>query len=262
MNNFDRETNILKTFRTSYAAEETYLLPERKDTCNLIECILLQEQWIDSSGKSEIPPDFYSPKFKLMMEVMRIDDHAYKNHKGKIRNPTNERESFMQKELRDSGILEKFPNVTQIICNPDTGLSTIEDHNYKFYRKNFARAIEKHKCKIPQYRENHPNYKLVFFVFDESSAYCQVLNRARAEEPMYQGKCTTGSLHFHWADKAFLDGLIGSDVDYLVWHTPYKLVQLETGNLLPIPRTCVFDLKNAEAELHDYDETLMVSSEV
>ena len=46
--------------------------------------------WSNSSGKSDPPPDFYNDKLKVMMDVMRIDDHAFENKNGKIVNPTNQ----------------------------------------------------------------------------------------------------------------------------------------------------------------------------
>ena len=45
--------------------------------------IISRKKWINSSGKNDPPPDFYNDKKKLMMDVMRIDDHAYINKKGK-----------------------------------------------------------------------------------------------------------------------------------------------------------------------------------
>ena len=43
----------------------------------ILQCVRKVEEWQCSSSKSDPPPDFYSDKYKLMMEVMRVDDHAY-----------------------------------------------------------------------------------------------------------------------------------------------------------------------------------------
>lgn len=59
--------------------------------------------WINSSGKGDPPPDFYNPKINMMMDVMRVDDHGHVVGKGKYINPVNQRESQIQRELRDSG---------------------------------------------------------------------------------------------------------------------------------------------------------------
>lgn len=58
--------------------------------CNdeeILQYVRKVEEWQCSSSKSDPPPDFYSDKYKLMMEVMRVDDHAYINAKGKVINP-------------------------------------------------------------------------------------------------------------------------------------------------------------------------------
>ena len=38
--------------------------------------------WTYNAGKADPPPDFFSDKYMLMMEVMRVDDHAFMNKKG------------------------------------------------------------------------------------------------------------------------------------------------------------------------------------
>ena len=68
----------------------------------------------------------------------------------------------IQRELRDSGFLNMFPNVQSVSINAVTDLPEREDHNYQFYIENFKRTIEKHIRSIPLYRKNHPNYKIVF----------------------------------------------------------------------------------------------------
>lgn len=130
--------------------------------------------WSDSSGKSDPPPDFYNDKLKLMMDVMRIDDHAFESKNGKIVNPTNQRESVIQKQIRKSGLLDSFPNVKNVIVTAVTDLPTDEDHNYKFYYSNFERVLMKHNNQIDLYGKNHPGYKTIFLVLDESSAYFEM----------------------------------------------------------------------------------------
>ena len=94
------------------------------------------------------PPDFYNDKLKLMMDVMRIDDHAFESKNGKIVNPTNQRESVIQKQIRKSGLLDSFPNVKNVIVTAVTDLTTDEDHNYKFYYSNFERVLMKQIIKL------------------------------------------------------------------------------------------------------------------
>ena len=97
----------------------------------------------------------------MMLEVMRVDDHGFKK-KGKIINQSLAREHMVERELREAGILDQFPNLKSIIINADSGLPTEEDHNYCFYYDNFRRTLEHHKSKIGNYRMNHPGYKTIF----------------------------------------------------------------------------------------------------
>ena len=138
--------------------------------------------WIDSSRESEPPPDFYNEKSCLMMEIMRIDDHAHVGKKGKLINPINMQESLIQKELE-----ELLPNVPKMI-NVTTALKGLEDHNYRFYIKNFNRTVSKHIQQVPQYRSNHPNYKLIFYIFDESSAYMEAKDKELAAKGVRFGQ--------------------------------------------------------------------------
>lgn len=96
MNLFDNESQILSFFIDSFMAEETALFPLGKELLELIQRITEESdcaKWVISSGKADPSPDFYCDEFAIMMEVMRVDDHAYKNRKGKVINSTNARES-------------------------------------------------------------------------------------------------------------------------------------------------------------------------
>ena len=264
MNLFDSETTILSFFRDSFKEEETAIFPCDGELPVLLEQITQDSQWnkwVNSSGKADPPPDFYCDEFSLMMEVMRVDDHAHKNHKGKVINPMNARESELHRELRKRGILERFPHV-QVFCTPVTNLATKSDHNYTFYVMNFVRTVEEHKRKIIQYRENHPKSKLIFFIIDESSAYLQETNLSDISEPTFVACPMQGMPHQYWADETFIKAIINSNIDYLIWYTPFKRIQLQAGGILPLPMTCVFDIKRMSIQTQKYDANLMVSSEV
>lgn len=102
----------------------------------------------------------FCDEFSLMMDVMRVDDHGFQKQ-GNIINPTLAKEHQLENELRDKGIHNMFPNASLTI-NANLGLPTEEDHNYRFYRDNFARTVSNHIKKIPNYQNNHPGYKLIF----------------------------------------------------------------------------------------------------
>lgn len=255
----EKEINLIDAFR-GLSRSEIALIP----TNGMVEsiCLSLQDEarwetWTDSSAKDAPPPDFYSTHEKLMMEVMRVDDHGFKR-KGKIVNPTLAREHEIERELRESGALGLFPDSVMLMINEDSGLPTTEDHNYQYYFENFKRTIEHHKSKINKYRDNHPGYKTVFFVHDESTAYAVV---KKVPNKIQQGGIVRGMPHFWFFDRRFIDIFKDTSIDYLIWMAPYKLFQT-VGRSPLLPTACVFDCHNIDIELMDYDMSHMVSSEV
>ena len=245
----DKEIDFIEDFRM-LKSEEILVIGNEDEIEKIISIINNCEDWIDSSGKDQPPPDFYNEKEKVMMEVMRVDDHGYRKH-GKTVNPTYRKENEIRKELEEKGFDKLFPNA-KLIANVNSGLPTKEDHNYKYYYNNFKRTIEKHRDNINNYRKNHKNYKLIFFVYDESSAYIDA--ESTNEISVY------GRLHLYFFDKRFVECFKNEDIDYLVWMTPYKGYQYAPDEIQPT-RATVYDLKNANYKLIEYDEKRMVSSE-
>lgn len=84
-----------------------------------------------------------------------MDDHSYKNKKGKVVNPTNIRIRNVEKEIVQSGVMDMLPNANLMI-NAVTDLPTNKDHNYSFYYKNFIRTVRHHIERIPLYRKIIP----------------------------------------------------------------------------------------------------------
>lgn len=261
MNYFDNEENILEWFRNTF--EQQVLFPIENAECTELYLSLSDERkfldWINSSGKGDPPPDFYNPKINMMMDVMRVDDHGHIVGKGKYINPVNQRESQIQRELRESGFLDMFPNVQSVFVNAVTDLSEREDHNYQFYVDNFKRTLEKHIRSIPLYRKNHPNYKVVFFVFDESCGYVVADSIEQAKKGVSQGEMFCCYPYICFMDKRFVDVFIGTDIDYVIWFSPYKHFDSDMPEL---PTVCVYDVKNMNlSECIDYPEDLMMSTE-
>lgn len=195
-----------------------------------------------------------------MMEVMRVDDHSYKNKKGKIVNPTNSHIRDIEKEIIQSGIMEMFSNA-ELVINGSTDLPTNKDHNYKYYYKNFVRVVEEHKKSIDLYKKNHPNYKLIFFIMDESSAYFKAQNINDAMKERKVGERVLGEPHFHFMDENFIKVFENLDIDYLVWYTPFKLINSLIGKL-DLPEVCMFDIKKTIMRRKKYNADYMVSTEI
>jgi len=263
MNYYDDEEKILDAFRIC-SKKEVHFPIITKEAVEAFEVIYNSKKWnnwINSAGKECPTPDFYSDKYGLMMEVMRVDDHAHYTEKGVLINPVNQRESMLQKEIRQR-LLEQNSDADlstlDIYINVTSGLPTNEDHNYRFYVDNFVRTIEKHINNIPTYRKNHPDKKLIFFVFDESTAYLLVEEALAKRGPVALEEYRAEPL-WHYVDERFLEVFMDSDIEYLVWYTPYKIFH---GAQIQPPKVCVFDIKQYKFDnIVKYSEKHIISSE-
>lgn len=261
MNYFDDEMNILEHFRLPFG--HRIYIPQECQKCDELYSSLIDEDkfctWINSSGKADPPPDFYNQKTFMMMDIMRIDDHGYVNERGRYINPVNQRESKLQKEIRESELFSLFPNIQSVFVNAVTDLPTDEDHNFKFYFDNFKRTVEKHIESIPLYKKNHPGYNTVFFVFDESSGYVLAENEKQAKKGVKRGEMFYCQPYLHFLDKRFVEIFIDSEIDYLIWYSPYKHFE---SDMPEIPTICIYDVKKlALSDFKDYPLSLIMSIE-
>lgn len=243
MNFFDKEERII-FFLQDVSKKEIQFYPKNLKHSRKIKSIINKKRWknwINSSGKSELPPDFYNTKEKIMMDVMRIDDHAFIDKKGKIVNFHNQRESKLRKELISMNpALRDVSNQGRLIINPIVSDIPIDiDHNYKFYIDNARRVVKKHIDKVEKYKKNHPGYQLVFLVFDESSPYVEKINENDIlGEP---GQIIKAYPHLWWADRNIMNVLKGSNVDYVIWFTPFK--HFNSLEKVELPKVIILDVK-------------------
>lgn len=263
MNLYDNEVEIIRDFQM-IPLDSICIVPDGEEESSDVLLSILDKNrwkyWTESSGKGDPPPDFYCDTYGLMMDVMRVDDHGFVSPKGKIVNPTLAKEHEIIKEFERMGVFVTNSSVRlQVLASTD--LPTEEDHNYVFYRDSFQRTIESHIRKIRHYKENHPGYKVIFFVLDESSAYFEL------DSPMQkiiEGEAFTGYPHHWYDDKSFVETFANTEIDYLIWYTPYKhctAFSEEDGECLMLPQVVVFNAKRIGIELKVYNLDLMESSE-
>lgn len=262
MDIYDNEIEIIKALQ-SIDTKEVLLLPENDTSAEQIYLSVLQkwEKWTNSSGKSDPPPDFFCDELGLMMDVMRIDDHGHIGCNGKsIINPTLQRESEVMRELREKGGFEIFPNAKPYLI-VDTKLPTDEDHNYNFYRDNFNRVVSAHIRKIPNYKANHPGLKTIFLVFDEASPYFE---RLETHTVRRVGDVESGKPHLWFEDDAFVSLIKDSDIEYLIWFTPYKYCDMFDAGCrwIKLPKVTVINTKSINSPFIQYKTSNMVSTEL
>lgn len=263
MNRFDDENKIILDFQNVEDKEVLFVTqsPAAEYVYRSIHIKSLWDKWINSSGKSDPPPDYYLADGKLMMDVMRIDDHAYIDANGKVQNPTNAGESKLYKEIKSSGILDLFPDA-ELIITAKTILPTEQDHNYLFYQSNFERVVSEHIKKLPLYQQNHTGYKTILFVMDESSAYVQCESNKPDIDKVRIGSDILANPHLFFFDRSFVDVFWNSGIDFLIWYAPYKLLMTPDG-LFELPKVAIFDCSaDSIKRLVDYDGDKMCSSEL
>ena len=241
MNRLDKEERIINEFQL-LNSHEVGLFPENVQTRRIYKHINNAnnwKKWIDTSAKNDLPPDFYNDKLKLMMDVMRIDDHAFVDEKGRVINRHNERESQLIEELiRKNEIFKCLAESGNVFITPDSGLRGYEDHNYNFYVENFKRVVGKHIKKIEKYKKNHPGFKTIFFVFDESSPYIKCFDEKRTT---LVGESVFAQPHFWWLDNNMMKVIKDSNIDYLIWMCPYKYFRAEIE--LNFPVAMIYDVQ-------------------
>ena len=81
---YDNELNIINEFNE---VDYQDILVFDDNGIDILKKINIFDNWINSSGKSDPPPDMYSNEFNLMIDIMRVDDHTSVNKKGKLYNP-------------------------------------------------------------------------------------------------------------------------------------------------------------------------------
>ena len=76
MKTTDNESFILELFNLMPLSK--CVINGNSSKCkNVYKLIKKYKDWIDSSSKKDLPPDFYSDKYKIMMEIMSINDVEY-----------------------------------------------------------------------------------------------------------------------------------------------------------------------------------------
>ena len=69
-----------------------------------------------------------------------------------------------------------------------------------------------------------------------------------------------GYCHYWFEDRAFLKAVCDSEIDYIIWYTPFKLARLAEGGIVDLPKVVVFKAKEQVGTI-DYDVEKMSSVE-
>ena len=207
----------------------------------LVKSIFFSKSWKDSSGKSELPPDFHNDKHHTVMEIMRLDDGAGGKHSP---NSFERTEKYLQKNLGHN--YKTNLKDCSLYFVPNT--RNDKEYNFKAYLKNFDRVLTNHSNKVNSYHENYPKCKTcVFLVCDESNAYYQALDNSEKKK-----------LHLCFADKQFVEIIKKYKADYVIWFTRFKTVLKDNGKEIKQPLVCVYDVKHIKYSGFEYNHDKMV----
>lgn len=247
----DDERFIIDIFRFLPSSKIKYL--GRPLNCLRIERLIrsrfFSKSWIDSSSKSDPPPDFHSEKHKIMMDVMRIDDCVNERNNKNVMNSFQRAGVFMRKHF---GTDYKFKYNASLFFNANT--KNNKDFNFKGYFENFKRVLENHSNKVSNYRKNYPKCKTcVLFVCDESNNYIQLTDKTKIMNGQPYGEIRP---HFYYDDKKFLDVIKNVDADYVVWFGCYKLLFVNEKKAR-LFNACIYDVKHIKYDGINYDHSKM-----
>lgn len=216
------------------------------------------KNWTANNGHNALPPDYYSDKWNLGFDVMRVFDSEFTvlqdNGKIKYVNPVAEEESRLFKKIKrqhpDADAKQIF-----IIMKPEDNYHSV--HTYQQYCDNARRVLKKHLDKCNGIRERHPTHKIGFLVFDTTAIYIQHMYEEDARNPIDENKkyMFHPRPHFPILDRAIMEDVYNSDLDFIIWASPEKL-NVVTG--VQIPGLVFWDLrKKNKIKLIDYPAELM-----
>ena len=155
------------------------------------------------------------------------------------------------------GLLSLNISIDNIFVNgePDGNYDAI--HRYKFYHEQAQRVFLSHIESIPLCRSLHPNYKMGFFVVDETESYIEHANPVDAWKPFDAQKpyLVSAIPHIPFQDVRFVEPLMTGDIDFIIWYMPYKLLR---ECFTPLPMLTFIDWSNRDKILPiEYSDILL-----
>lgn len=217
------------------------------------------DKFTENNGHDALPPDYYSNEFSCMFDVMRVNDSEIK----KSYNPVKIRERNAEKDLKESGLLDKInPNATVFVRSES---DDVREHTMKNYKRNCNRVMSEHIKKLYIWGKEHPNIKHKgLLIFDETECYFEGYVRyAFADQYKYMWDATKPLvLHKPWEDKSFIENAYNSDLDFIIWFCPYKthgaLSQYTIHN--NYPDLIILDTRFQRQNYTSYNESMLESA--
>ena len=170
---------------------------------------------IAHNSHSDPPPDYYSNIYKIMFDVMRVNDtEVRKNY-----NPVMIRQRNMENCLKKENLLPDGVKTIYISESQD-----VSEHSYVKYKRNVQRVMRNHIEKIPIWAHKNENYKKGLLVFDETEICFEgkVVHVMDDQFAFRWNKNKPLIVHEPWNDINFIGQAYESELDFIIWFCPYK----------------------------------------
>ena len=214
-NSLRNEDNVISLLLLSLLEEKIFfpLSMPPDEIQSLIHSLLPFDGWINSSGKADPTPDYYNPDQRLMMEVMCVSHYHHEDDKHHLHSPgdiniSRSIEELCNADLETADWFFQHNNIVKSSFSSDVDLP----HSYRQYVDSFTRVVSKHIDEIGTYRNNHPGYKLIFLIYDDSTLY-----RVKGSNP-------SDEICYHDAlfDESFNRVIRDADIEMIIWLSPFK----------------------------------------
>ena len=254
------ESQIIDSMRM-YGTSECLLANQTAKERRIAAALFKQwQKWTDASSHDAPPPDYFSDKLRMMFDVLTVYDSEIPVDKkpGKTRNPILEEERRGEREglarLTQLGI--DTANMNVFYNCEDDGVAYDAIHTYQNYQTMVNRVISKHTNKLPLYDQNHPGYTCGLLVYDCTEAYVEVANIM--DMGVEYGAIRMRQPHYPWLDRLFIEPVLSTGLDFLVWCMPYKKYSTKPDEV-DYPISVIMDLKypRLRQNLRDYTAYLM-----
>ncbi len=233
----DYENNILEDV-SEIPVSEIFLLTGSELEEHIVFILKEYERTLtDNSGHDCLPPDYFSDEYKIMFDVMRINDTEV----SRTNNPLKRKERQIENEIKNAfkGVVSEEVLNNGLFVNAQPDADYDEAHNYSQYIRNFMRVIEKHKKQVVNCRNAHPGFKMGFMIYDETDIYVQCASVEEATK-QFDGNLAITDIHCAFLDSDFMKELEDSGLDFVIWVSPYKRYP---GLPFQPPRMCIIDME-------------------
>ena len=245
---FDNEQNILN-YLLRYT-EQVLLSNGNSFEKKILRYIKDIDSFTSNNGHGDLPPDYYSDRYSVMFDVLRINDTEV----NKKYNPIKIEERKMRKQVLKSGMLDT-PNIITVFASDD-----VNEHSFDKYIKQAKRTIKNHIDKIPLWIKEHPAIKNKgLLVFDETEFCFEGFVKYVGNGEFAYCYKSPLVIHEAWNDKMFVQPIYESNLDFVIWFCPYK----PYGNIpmkhnIKFPSIVIADTRFQRTNYKEYDYNSLV----